>query len=135
MTPAQPASRAAETVGRLLAAVHARDPAAAGACFAPGARYANVPHPPVIGPAGVRGLLTPILARSSRVVWELVSASYQADCAWVERVDRFWIDGREYAIECNAVVRVDPSTGLIEEFRDYVDLGVWRERLGGVLDR
>ncbi|HEX3956546.1 MAG TPA: nuclear transport factor 2 family protein [Trebonia sp.] len=135
MTSAEPTSRAAEAVGRFLAAVHARDPVAAGACFAPGARYANVPHPPVIGPAGVRGLLAPILARSSRVVWELVSASYQADRAWVERVDRFWIDGREYAIECNAVVRVDPGTGLIEEFRDYVDLGLWRERLGGVLDR
>jgi limonene-1,2-epoxide hydrolase len=135
VTSAEPASRAAGTVGRFLAAVHARDPAAAGACFAPGARYANVPHPPVIGPDGVRGLLAPILALSSRVEWELVSASYQADRAWLERVDRFWIDGREYAIECNAVVEVDPRSGLIEEFRDYVDLGLWRERLGGVLDR
>ena len=122
-------------VGRLLAAVHARDPDAVGACFAAGARYANVPHPPVVGPDGVRGLLAPILARATRVRWDVVSASYQADRAWVERVDRFWIDGREYAVECNAVIEVDLLTGLIREFRDYVDLGVWRERLGGVLER
>lgn len=135
MTSFDSASRAREAVGQFLTAVHARDPGAAAACFAPGARYANVPHPPVVGPAGVRGLLAPILTRSSRVQWDVVSESYRSDCAWVERVDRFWIDGREYAIECNAVIEVDPGTGLIVEFRDYVDLGVWRERLSGVLDR
>jgi limonene-1,2-epoxide hydrolase len=132
MTTSAPARAAIE---RFLAAVHARDAGAAAACFAPRARYANVPHPPVVGPAGVQKLLTPILSRSSRVQWELVSASFEAERAWLERVDRFWIDGREYAIECNAVAEVDPGSGLITQFRDYVDLGVWRERLGGVLDR
>jgi limonene-1,2-epoxide hydrolase len=135
LTSFAPLGPAHEAVSRFLAAVHTRDPDAAAACFAPGARYANVPHPPVIGPDGVRRLLAPILARSARVRWDVVSESYQADRAWVERVDRFWIDGREYAVECNAVVEVDPDTGLIREFRDYVDLGVWRERLRGALDR
>ncbi|GAA0607292.1 hypothetical protein GCM10009547_06530 [Sporichthya brevicatena] len=106
---------------------------AAGACFAPGATYANMPHPPVVGPAGVAGLLSPILNRSERVRWDLVSASYTADRAWLERVDRFWIDGREYAIECNGVAEIDPAAGLITAFRDYVDLATWRERLGDVL--
>jgi limonene-1,2-epoxide hydrolase len=132
MSSSGPARAAVE---QFLAAVHARDAAAAAACFAPQARYANVPHPAVIGPAGVHELLAPILSRSSRVQWDLVSASFQAERAWLERVDHFWIDGCEYAIECNAVVEVDPSSGLITQFRDYVDLGVWRERLGGVLDR
>lgn len=135
MSSFESVSQTRETVRRFLAAVHARDPEAAAACFAPDACYANVPHPPVIGPDGVRGLLAPILARSSLVRWDLVSQSYRAGCAWVERVDRFWIDGREYAIECNAVIKVDPGAAVILEFRDYVDLGVWRERLGGVLDR
>lgn len=121
------------TVARFLDAVHARDAAAAGACFAPGAPYANMPGPPVFGPAGVTGLLAPILARSERVRWDLVSASYAPTRAWLERVDRFWIDGREYAIECNGVAEVDPGTGLITAFRDYVDLSVWRGRLGDVL--
>ena len=135
MTNSQAGGPAADAVARFLAAVHARDAAAAGACFAPAGTYANMPHPPVFGPAGVQGLLAPILGRSERVRWDLVSASYAPDRAWLERVDRFWIDGREYAIECNGVADVDTGTGLITAFRDYVDLGVWRERLGDVLAR
>ncbi|WP_051098285.1 nuclear transport factor 2 family protein [Sporichthya polymorpha] len=133
MTISAESGPAFATVSRFLAAVAARDAAAAGACFAPTATYANMPHPPVVGPAGVAGLLAPILNRSERVRWDLVSASYAADRAWLERVDRFWIDGREYAIECNGVAEIDPAAGLITAFRDYVDLATWRERLGDVL--
>ncbi|RTL67275.1 MAG: nuclear transport factor 2 family protein [Pseudonocardiaceae bacterium] len=126
-------SDAREVVERFLAAVGAGDPDAAAACFTPDATYANMPHPPVIGPDGVRGLLAPILDRAEYVEWEIVTASYAPTRAWLERVDRFRIDGREYAIECNGVVEIDPASGLISAFRDYVDLGVWRARLGDVL--
>ncbi len=128
-----PTGLAADAVARFLGAVHARDAGAAGACFAVDGTYANMPHPPVVGPAGVTGLLGPILRRSERVHWDLISAAYTPERAWLERVDRFWIDGREYAIECNGVAEVDAETGLITAFRDYVDLAVWRTRLGNVL--
>ncbi len=136
----EPASRtvdtvSAEIVGRFLDAVHARDAVAAGACFTATATYANVPHAPVVGPDGVRGLLAPILERSSQVHWEIVTASYTDERAWLERVDRFVIDGREYAVACNGVAEVDPGSGLIRAFRDYVDLSVWRSTLGDVLSR
>lgn len=124
------AARAA--VGRFLAAVQARDPAAVASCFTPDAVYRNVPHEPAAGRPAIEQLFRPILLRSERVVWDIVSAAYTEDTAWLERVDRFWIDGVEYRIECNGVARVDPDSGLIAEFRDYVDLGVWRQRLGGV---
>jgi limonene-1,2-epoxide hydrolase len=65
----------------------------------------------------------------------VVSSAYDGDRAWLERVDRFWIDGREYAIECNGVYAVDPASGLLDEVRDYVDLATWRQRLGDVLTR
>lgn len=133
MTEPTAGGAAFAVVARFLAAVAARDAVAAGACFAPDAPYANMPHPPVVGPAGVAGLLAPILGRAERVQWDLVSAAYTADRAWLERVDRFWIDGREYAIECNGVAHVDAGRGLITAFRDYVDLATWRERLGDVL--
>lgn len=120
-------------MARFLAAVGAGDADAAAACFSPDATYANMPHPPVTGPAGVKALLAPILDRAEYVEWEIVTASYGETRAWLERVDRFRIDGREYAIECNGVVEVDPASGLITAFRDYVDLGVWRARLGDVL--
>ena len=75
-----------------------------------------------------------IVPRCERISWDIVSAQYAGDTAWLERVDRFWIDGLEYAIECNGVFRVDERSGLIREVRDYVDLGVWRARLaeGGI---
>ncbi|MGD9991426.1 nuclear transport factor 2 family protein [Pseudonocardia sp.] len=126
-------TNARDVVERFLAAVGAGDPDAAAACFAPDATYANMPHPPVVGPAGVRGMLAPILDRAEYVEWEIVTASYAETRAWLERVDRFRIDGREYAIECNGVVEIDPASGLITAFRDYVDLGLWRARLGDVL--
>ena len=119
-------------VARLLVAVESRLPADVAACFTPDATYRNVPHEPAIGRSGIEALFRPILNRAERVVWDIVSAAYTGDTAWLERVDRFWIDGVEYRIECNGVARVDLPTGLIAEFRDYVDLGVWRKRLEGV---
>lgn len=125
-----PAHRA---VGRFLAAVQDRDADRAAACFTDDARFANVPHPAAVGRDGIRNLLSPILTRSERVRWDIVTASYAEDRAWLERVDRFWIDGTEYAVECNGVAEVDPDLELIREWRDYVDLGVWRARIAGVL--
>lgn len=119
-------------LGRFLAAVESCDAGAVAACFSDDATYRNVPHEPAIGRSGIERLFRPILDRAERVVWDIVSAAYSGGTAWLERVDRFWIDGVEYRIECNGVARVDLPTGLIAEFRDYVDLGVWRKRLEGV---
>ncbi|MFG1949064.1 nuclear transport factor 2 family protein [Nonomuraea sp. NPDC048826] len=118
---------------RFLAAVHARDAAAAAACFAADGTYANVPHPAAVGREAVAALLGPILSRSERVRWDLVTASYADDRAWLERVDRFWIDGREYQVACNGVAEVDPARELITAFRDYADLAPWRAEIGPVL--
>ena len=74
-------------------------------------------------------MLAGILERSETVRWDVVSESYAPGRAWLERVDRFWIDGVEYAVECNGVLEIDEDTGLITELRDYVDLGEWRARL------
>jgi limonene-1,2-epoxide hydrolase len=120
-------------VRRFFDGVEARDVARAAACFAPDAPYQNVPHPPVYGPAGVAGLLAPIVERSQRVRWDIISEAYVPGRAHVERVDRFWIDGTEYAVACHAVITVDEDAGLITAFRDYVDLAPWRAQLTGVL--
>lgn len=119
---------------RLLAAVASRDCDGVAACFTADARYANVPHPPAMGPTAIRAVFARILPRCERVDWEVVSAAYVGPRAWLERVDRFWIDGRVYAIECNGVFTVDRDLGTLREVRDYVDLATWRARLGTVLD-
>jgi limonene-1,2-epoxide hydrolase len=119
-------------VRRFLDAVEARDVALAASCFALDAPYQNVPHPPVHGPAGVAGLLGPIVERSQRVQWDIVSEAYAPGRGHLERIDRFWIDGTEYAVCCHAVIEVDEDAALITAFRDYVDLAPWRARLAGV---
>ena len=83
-------------VRRFLASVESRDPAAVAACFTPDASYRNVPHEAATGPPAIEQLFRPILTRSERVVWDIVSEAYSPDTAWLERVDRFWIDGVGY---------------------------------------
>lgn len=120
---------AADVVRSFLDAVEARDVDAVVAHFAAEATWQNVPHPPAEGWAGIRAMLARILERSETVRWDVVSESYAPGRAWLERVDRFWIDGVEYAVECNGVLEIDEDAGLITELRDYVDLGEWRARL------
>ena len=128
-------NRTRDAVQRFLAAVESGDCHAVATCFAEDGRYANVPRPAAVGRAAIRAMFEPILSRSERVRWDVVSSAYGDGTAWLERVDRFWIGGREYAIECNGVFVVDPARGLLTEVRDYVDLATWRERLGDVLSR
>ena len=122
-----------DVLSRFLVAVESKDPAAVAACFAPNAVFRNVPHEAAIGreegsgrsSADPRAQQPRPLGRPQR---------RRLRCARLaERTDRFWIEGEEYAVQCNGVIEV--LDGLITELRDYVDLGVWRGRLGDVLVR
>ena len=74
-------------------------------------------------------MFSPIINKSSKVQWDILNASYEENRAWLERVDRFWIDNIEYSVQCNGVFEFDLLNGKIITVRDYVDLGEWRERL------
>ena len=123
----------ASVVRRFLDAIEARYLDAVLACFTEDATWQNVPHPCSRGHQEIRALLAAIVGRSEKVSWDVITESYGNNRAWLERVDRFWIDGTEYAVECNGVLEFDPKSGLIRELRDYVDLGEWRSRIAGVL--
>ena len=114
---------------RLLECIERRDASGAAACFAEDGSWQTVPPPPAVGRTAIEQMLGPILRRAEVVRWDVVTASFTADRAWLERVDRFWIGGVEYAVRCNAVVEGDPASGLITQWRDYVDLGEWRARI------
>ena len=120
-------------VRSLLAAIESRDLRAVSASLTTDCTWQNVPHPPAIGREAVLSLLASVLWWSDRVEWEVLSASYGDGIAWVERADRFWIDGVELAARCNGVITVDVATGLVDSVRDYVDLGEWRARSAPVL--
>ena len=117
---------------QLLRAVHQRDVGEVVACFVPEGAWQNVPEPPARGHEQLRALFAPILERSSVVHWEVRSAAYEPGRAWLERVDRFVIDGRERAAHCHGVFEVDATSGLLVEVRDYVDLASWRRQLADV---
>lgn len=119
----------AALVEELLEAIEARSLERVLSLFAPDATWQNVPHPPVVGHEGIGAMLGPILERSSEVRWEIVTAAYDTRRAWVERIDRFWIDDVEYAVRCNGVFEVARAAEAFTSVRDYVDLGEWRTRL------
>lgn len=110
-----------------------RDVDAVLATLDPSCVYCNVGEPARVGHAAIRPSFTAVMARADRVAFEVVTESYAAGTGWVERVDRFWIDGTEHALPCNGVFRVDVDTGLIVEVRDYLDITGWRQQMAGVL--
>ena len=125
VTASEPAVRA------LLAAIESRDVRAIDDALAPTATWQNVPHPPTVGRDAVVRLLGDIVSWSDEVRWDVVSESFGPGTAWVERVDRFVLDGVEHAVRCNGVFTV--ADGVVAEVRDYVDLGEWRSRVGPAL--
>ena len=105
------------------------------ACFTSNATYQNVPHTAYSGRAEIAQLFTPILSASEVVKWDVLSMAINGMCVHLERVDRFWIRGKEYSVQCHAVITVDTSSGLIVSFLDYLDLGKWRAILENVLGK
>ncbi len=111
---------------RLLAAVGSLDLEALGELIHPEATWRNVPEPAAEGRDAVLAMLGGVLRLCSEARWDVVSEAYDAEVARLERVDRFWIGGRELAVHCNGVFRFDPETDLLIEVRDYADLHPWR---------
>ena len=91
--------------------------------------WQNVPHPQATGSEEIAEMFRPIITKSSSVRWDLINAVYEKEKAWLERIDRFWIDDVEYSVQCNGVFELDTVNGIILSVRDYVDLGEWRGRL------
>jgi limonene-1,2-epoxide hydrolase len=120
-------------VSHFLRAVEARNVDDVVMSFTEQAEYQNVPYESHVGRDAIRALFAPILTRSSRVQWEIVSEVYIPGRAHLERIDRFWIDGSEYSVPCHGVVHVDQDSRLISGFFDYLDLGLWREKVKSVL--
>ena len=124
-----------EVIHSFISAVEKRDVEAAAICFDEDAPYRNMPHPPVYGPAGVRIMLSDILAISTEVRWDVITEAYTHNRGHLERIDRFVIGGIEYSVACHAVIEVDETRGLITSFRDYVDLTPWRHDIALAIEK
>ena len=124
-----------QAIEALLAAIESRDLRNVESALHPDAVWQNVPHAPATGRESVMQMLAGIICWSDKVQWDVLSASVKGDTGWYERLDRFWIDGAEYAVPCNGVLRVDPVTRTVCSLRDYVDLGEWRRSVAPVMTR
>lgn len=121
-------------VTAMLSAIESRDLRKIGRTLSPHVRWQNVPHPPVHGRGAVVAFLAGVLTWADEVRFDVVTASYDGNRAWLERVDRFHLDGEWHEVGCNGVIEVDDD-GLVQEVRDYVDLGEWRGRVQPALER
>lgn len=117
-------------VSAFLDAVGRRDTDAVLACFTEDATYAYaVPLPELSGRQAIDGMFRPLLEGAERVQWDVVSTVQDGERVWVERVDRFWYDGREVPIECTGLFELDGER--IRSVRDYCDLQTYRSRKEG----
>ena len=127
-------ARTRRAVAAFLEAIESRDVRALRRTLAPDATWQNVPHASASGRDDVVAFLAGILTWADEVRWDVVSSSYVGRRAWLERIDRFHLDGEWFGVSCNGIIDVD-GAGLVQSVRDYVDLGEWRARVQPVLDR
>lgn len=129
------AERTQSAVERLLGAIQARDLRAISAAISPDATWQNVPNPMATGRDEIVAMLATVVCWSDEVRWEIASASFGDGIAWLERTDRFVIEGVAHTVLCNGVFLVDADLQQVTGVRDYVDLGEWRARIDPVLER
>ena len=124
-----------EAIETLLEAIESRDLRSVRRALHPTASWQNVPHPAAEGREAVIALLDGILCFSERVQWDVLRTSVDGTSASVERVDRFWLQGDEYAVACHGIFSVDIATRTVISVRDYVDVGEWQQRVSPMLSK
>ena len=117
----------AAVVAEFIAAIEARDVAAAVALLADDCEYDNVPIGKVHGPAAVAGILAPMLDACSEVTWPVHRQAASGHLVLNERTDRFLMDHGWVEIPVVGVWEV--VEGRITLWRDYFDEATYRGQL------
>jgi limonene-1,2-epoxide hydrolase len=117
-----------ETVNAFIAAIEAKDVAAAVALTAATISYENVPIDPIVGQAGLTQTLKGFLRSADEVEWRILSQWAFGDTVVNERVDRFRIGNGWLELPVAGVFRVN-AEGLIELWRDYFDMATYTKQL------
>ncbi|MGA4790648.1 nuclear transport factor 2 family protein [Nocardia sp. AB354] len=120
-------------IARFLEAINNRDAEAAGRyCTDDVSYHLLMPLPPVVGRPAVIAALGSAITEAERVQWDVVTVLSTDDTAFVERIDRFWFNGNEAAIECTGVFEL--RDGRIAAIRDYADKDTWHDRKRSALN-
>ena len=112
-----------------LAAWAHRDLDTLMAFFGADAIYHNVPVAPIAGTPAIREIFRKFLEVFSEISLDVVNIAAEPDLVFVERVDRFALDGRRIELPVNGVFEI--RSGKIARFSDYFDLMSF-EKLSGI---
>lgn len=117
----------AAVVADFIAAIEAKDVAAAVALLAEDVSYENMPMDPIVGRDAVASTLTMFLEPAATVEWPVLRQLVDGNCVVNERVDRFQIGDGWLELPVAGVFEV--SDGLITLWRDYFDMGAYQRQM------
>ena len=121
------ANNAERVVDDFIAAIGAKDEAAAMAFVAEDCYYDNVPVGSMTGKAKMAEFLAPMFNNKGPVEFEIVRQVAAGNTVMNERVDKFLAKGRQIALPVSGVFEV--NDGLITFWRDYFDNGTFMKQL------
>lgn len=123
--PSDPAA----VVDAFLAAMEAKDYAAAAPFVAEDCHYENMNAPGVVhtGPAGVVGFLEPFFAPISKNEFHVLRRAVAGDVVFIERLDRHLFGAKWVELPVTGVFEV--KDGKIVFYRDYFDAQVLTAQL------
>lgn len=90
--------------------------------------YHNMPLAPVAGRERLRGFIAAFVKDWSATDWEILTLIGRGDMVVAERVDRTVVGGKPVDLPCCGVFQLEG--GKIKVWRDYFDLGTYRNALG-----
>ena len=106
------------------------DAAKLGAYFTDDAIYHNMPVvEPVKGRPAIEQTLGGMTERLPSKGWETIHLVVDGDVVLTERIDRFEAGGKPIEIEVMGTFEL--RDGKIAAWRDYFDMGRFREQMGG----
>lgn len=123
------ANPAEEIVNNFIAAIGAKDEAAAMAFVAEDCYYDNVPIGDMTGKAKMAEFLAPTFRSKGPVEFEIVRQTASGNVVMNERIDKFMAKGRQIALPVAGVFEV--NDGLITFWRDFFDNGMFMQQLSG----
>jgi limonene-1,2-epoxide hydrolase len=121
----------AAVVDAFLAAMEAKDYAAATPFVAADCRYENMNAPGTVhvGPAGVVGFLEPFFAPISKNEFHVLRRAVAGPVVFIERLDRHLFGSKWVELPVTGVFEV--KEGRIVFYRDYFDAQVLTSQLAG----
>jgi limonene-1,2-epoxide hydrolase len=121
-------------VRQFLAATHTSDVDELAGFFSAGAVYIDGPRGTYRGIDAIRAALEAQVQVTPSLVVDVKTLVVDATTVFAERVDRFEVEGKWFALEVVGVFELD-GDGKIKRFRDYYDLQSLMDEVAGAFSQ